>query len=667
MTTDRKDNLTKWKPGRLFYFGLAFVLLATWIPFIPGWYTFIHMWRVELAASIFLLATLGYLALNSSRISLPVSLSKNELWLIVFPIIAFIVWSGISVFWAPSWKSAVHHTLVWSEYLAFYLLIRYLVDNDDNVGRLLKTTAIVLVLFAIPAVIEYLALTVFGGDTFLRARFAKYGEQIVTLLPLLLIAVTRSSGRKFYLGLASVATLWLLVYCTAGRINLLLFAGVIVVIATLIFGLSRFQRYRLRFAACVLVIFTVPVPLYLFSFAMGAPEVPIISRFSDSGGTAYSNDFRKLMNSVSVEMISSHPLQGVGADNYGMQFNNFRQQYSERNPADPNLVYGEMGIVGQAHNEFLQIAAELGLVGSAIFLWFLAGIILIGFKALRGLKKNSLYPIAAVIGLGMFLASSLVSSYSFRLIQNGFVFFIVLAIASKTLLKGDAEPRERAEPARTQRLLRPAFAIGMVACSLLAGYSILRVTSVILTTKADHTQDLNEALALYRYGMALDDENPDVRSSMGMRLFQEERFSDAIPYLTESIRIGCAQSVNYSYLASAQTLAGNNEAAEKTMAAAAVLYPRSTFVLTRHAALLHANGKSAESAAELERARRLDIRAANTWWILINDGSQAASDLAFRSNNYIAVMDLQPRRSIYAVLDERDVRFPEQRSPFRRR
>ena len=665
--TDRENNLSPWKPGRIFYLGLAIVLLANWIPFIPAWYTFIHMWRVELAASVFIFLTLAFLTLRSKSIALPLSLSRNEVWLIVVPMLAFIAWSAASTLWAPSWKSAVHHTLVWSEYLIFYLLIRYLVDQENETDKLLKTATLVLVLFAIPAVVEYFAVSVIGGDLSLRARFAKYGEQIVTLLPLLIVGVARSSGQKFRVGLASVSLLWLLIYCTAGRINLLLFLCVMGTVTFLVFGLSRFHRYRKNFAICVLVFAAVPVPVYLFTLAAGSPEVPIMNRFADAGGTAYSNEFRKLMNSVSLEMFRSNPVIGIGADNYGMQFNNFREQYARLNPDDPNLIHGEMGIVGHAHNEFLQIAAELGVVGVVIFLWFMSGLLFLGFRALRRLGTTSLYPIAAVLGLAMFLASSLVSSYSFRLVQNGFIFFLVLAIAAKTLLKAKKEPVSDTEAVQMPLLaLRPVFALGMVVCLMLASYSLIRVSSVVMTQRANETQDFDQAMPLYRFAMDLDNENPDVRGSLAMRLFVTERYSDSIPYFSEFVRLGGSQSVDYSYLASAQSLAGDNEAAERTMATAAVIYPRSTFVLTRHASLLHANGKAAESLHQFGRARLIDPRAANTWWTMINSGSQAASDLAFKSTDYTHIMDLQPTRSIYAVLDERGAKFPAEKSPFRR-
>lgn len=654
-------------PTRWFLFGLAVVLLAPWFPFIPNWQTFIHMWRVEIFASVFLFVSLLYVLIKSSKLNSTLELSTQELWLVVFPIITLILWSALSIIWAPSWKSAIHHTLVWSEYLAFYILVRHLVDHDRTFGSILRTLTIVLVLFAIPALIEYVGLSVIGGESTFRARFAKYGEQIATILPLLIVAVLRSNGRRLALGVVAIAALWLLVYSTAGRINLLVFGLVFLTIGALVFALKRFHRYRLKFAVCVLALAIAPVPFYLFSLSAGAANNPIANRLADTSGNAYSTGFRSLMNSVSLEMLRTNPVLGVGADNYGFQFNNYRRQYVENNPADPNLAYGEIGIVGQAHNEYLQIAAELGIVGLAILLWFLAGIAVLAWKALRHARRGSLYPLAAVLGLGMFLVSSLVSSYSFRLMQNGFVFFFVLAVATKMLFPPEAREKEpEKKSARSTAWLRPALAAGLLASLLLATYSAIRVSSSIITARADQTQDLDAATNLYQVAMSLDDENPHVRNKLGSRYFSDGRFAEAIPLLNSSIEIGRGESTDFSYLASAYFLNGDVRRAEDVMRSAAGLYPRSTFVLTRYSDLLRQNGKEREASTLLTRAREIDTPATNTWQTIIESGSQAAWDRYFWKKDCVPVMDLNPLASVYAVLDERKVRFPEEFKPIRR-
>ena len=653
----------QWNPGWFVYLLLALVLLATWIPLVPDWKTFIHMWRADLAAALVLLGLLGYIALKANTIALPFKLSVLEFRLIVLPLAFFVAWSSLSIFWANSWKSAIHHSTVWLSYLLFYLVFRTILDSGAQLGKLLTLFAGVLLLFAIPAVIEFVPLAAFGstgGDLWLRVRYAKNGEQVVTLLPLILVFVLRSSGRAFWAGVASVAVLWLLIYCTASRVNLIVFAGLLAAMSLAVVLFARHRRYARKLAICVLAMIAGPVCLYLISAGLGAAEIPVAERLNESSANASSSDFRLLMNSVSMEMVGENPLLGVGADNYGLEFNKYREQYSRSNPSDTRLTYGDAGIVGQAHNEFLQILAELGIVGASIFAWFLGGVAFMGFRALRSLRKKPLIGLAAVLGLGAFLASSLVSSYSFRLVQNGFLFFFVLAVASKSLLRRKPGENTAHAVAPTALQLRFACAIGIVGCLGLAGYTLIRVSSVAITGRANDVRRLDDARSLYQTAMRLDDENPDVRQNLGMRLFLRKRYAEAVPFLRSAIDIGRATATDYSYLATAQTLSGDNIGAEATMAEAAMLYPRSTFILVRYSELLAANGKRNESGVAYERARLVDERAANTWRAVITEGPKSVSELAARDKSYLQVMQLTPTDAIYAAVTERYLKHPDE-------
>jgi O-antigen ligase len=368
------------------------------------------------------------------------------------------------------------------------------------------------------------------------------------------------------------------------------------------------------------------------------------------------------MMSVSGEMIRDNPIAGIGADNFGMQVNRYRQAHGAANPQDMNLANAEDQIPGHAHNEFLQMAAELGAVGVAIMVWLLLGIAVLAFRAIRYLRFGSLYPVAAILGLGMFLASSLVSSYSFRVMQNGIVFFFVLAVASTSLFRSqrtvDAKP---VAPLFSPVQLHLAAAAGILACLGLLTYSGLRLSSVVITARANQTRSMDAAIPLYETAMRLDDENPDARHNLGMRLFRRQRYADAVPYLESAVKIGRAPSAELSYLATAKTLSGDAAGAEATMKIASEMYPRSPFVLTRYSTLLESHGKDTEAAAVFSRAAAINQRAATTWRMMITSGPKALSEMAARDRSYMNVMDLMPQGSIYAVVTERYIKFPEER------
>lgn len=651
-------------PARLFSIGWGIVLLTLWIGIGPSLNTFIHMWKVETVASFFLILTLGYLTYQQRDKTyqqrdkiLRLNISQDEIKLLVLPVSLFIAWSTISICWAPSWKSTLHHTLLWMEYLVFYLIIRQVIDRKRGYSKILTVLAVVFLLLAFPAITEYCAFLVFGGGTSLGIRYAKFGEQINTIFPLLMVGVLRLSGKRFALGLISVGAMWLLVFTSLSRINLFLFVGGTIAIATVVFILKRFHQYRRKMLVVLGVLIFAPVPLHLFSLLSEEANVPMVSRIKDEAGISRSNNFRKLMTSMSVEMFKAHPLIGIGADNFGMQVNNYRSVYGERNPTDINLAAAENEIPERSHNEYLQILAELGIIGSLIFLWFLGGIMLMLFKAFR--HRTPMIPLAAIIGICLFLVSSLVSSYSFRFIQNGFVFFFVLAVAAKFLLRPRKEqPRTMGVSARQMKL---ACAFGIVACLGLASYSIIRVSSVIYTERANSVAEIEEATPLYQAAFRLDDENPNPHFYLGHRLFRTARYDEAAAHWTRAIEMGQAGSPTFSYLATAQLLSGDSGAAEATFAKAVTLYPQSPFVLTRYAYFLRMNGKTAEAAAQFERALTVNRSASITWWTILNEGARRASDNAEQNKTLDRIMDLTPNEAIYAVIAERELQFPDEK------
>jgi tetratricopeptide (TPR) repeat protein len=195
-------------------------------------------------------------------------------------------------------------------------------------------------------------------------------------------------------------------------------------------------------------------------------------------------------------------------------------------------------------------------------------------------------------------------------------------------------------------------------------YCTIRVASVAYETSASIDPNLDEATPMYERAMRIDDENPEAPYFLGLRLIDRGNYEQAATYLKRSIAIGKARSADFSYLASAQALSGDNRGAEETFAQAAAMYPQSPFVLTRYAALLSANGKASESKLQLNRAIQIDPKQAGTWWTMLTDSPQAAADTAFQSHYYTPLMDLRPQMSMYAVKAEREIRHPEEKLKF---
>jgi putative inorganic carbon (HCO3(-)) transporter len=75
------------------------------------------------------------------------------------------------------------------------------------------------------------------------------------------------------------------------------------------------------------------------------------------------NDDRIAAYCNSLNMIKAHPLIGVGANTYMKNYKQYKEHPEYRNIVTTDYMY--------AHNNFLQMAAEIGLIGLVIFFWLL--------------------------------------------------------------------------------------------------------------------------------------------------------------------------------------------------------------------------------------------------------------------------------------------------------
>jgi hypothetical protein len=176
------------------------------------WATFIHFWRVEAATSIFLIAFIWYASKKRHKFDIFGGISKREFNLIILPIVAFIIWGAISASWADSWRSAIHHSLVWSEYLIFFLIVRRVLAEKGAYLLLTGMLVTALLFYSVPAISEYVSYLTIGGGLNTGINYQRFGEQATALLPLILLLTLISTGRRFIIGLIAVTGM-LLVIC----------------------------------------------------------------------------------------------------------------------------------------------------------------------------------------------------------------------------------------------------------------------------------------------------------------------------------------------------------------------------------------------------------------------------------------------------------------------
>jgi tetratricopeptide (TPR) repeat protein len=300
-------------------------------------------------------------------------------------------------------------------------------------------------------------------------------------------------------------------------------------------------------------------------------------------------------------------------------------------------------IVERAHNEFLQILDELGVVGIAIILAMAAAFVIQAAREFR--RRGRLSPVfwAAVAGMAGFVTSSMVSSFSFRAIQNGVVFWVLFAIAVREI----SVQRRRVISGSKWKFAALASGILM---TLFAGSKALGEYQVY---RAEQTADFKAATALYESALTVDPDNAPAYYYLAHRVaVQSKNYGVAAAILKEGIERGVGMTLTYSKLSTYYEEAGDAAAAKNALQEAIRIFPRSVFARVRYADLLRRTGDEDAAAREMTAASAIDEKQAAGWRALLEDGSVNAFLLSQKDPLVSAPNDLLPARAVPEYVDK---------------
>jgi O-antigen ligase len=255
-------------------------------------------------------------------------------------------------------------------------------------------------------------------------HFAGFLELLIPIpVGLLLTRAVRGELRWLYGFAALMMTLAVLASLSRG--------GMIALAASLafvlLFGLrarrnreGRGHRSRLATVlARVVPIIAIALLITAGVFWIGAD--PIIERVSSNPPTNINASFYDSRGWVwrdTLRMIQANPITGVGLGAYGTAFSLYTA-------SDGALR------VPQAHNDFLQIVADCGIIGGLLALWFLVSL----FRAIAdGIKARDPLMAGLALGCGAGAFALLVHSvfdFNLQVPSNGLLFLLLASVAAQ--------------------------------------------------------------------------------------------------------------------------------------------------------------------------------------------------------------------------------------------
>jgi len=327
--------------------------LTVFAPLIEGGTT--HLPVLVIRLTLLLTATVWIIAsMRLGQVTVPASR-------LVVPLAIFLVWASLSIVWSPYRAISLQWLLSLFSYALMLFLILQLVDSPGQVRGLVMVILGMGLFEAGVGVCQFLWLSRLRptGTFFNPNFFATYEVAAFAVAFGLLCYRRRGDGARW-----ETLLLWLTAVLAGFAFVLAQSRGALLafVAAVACVGFYRFGRPFLAVIVLSLVIGAiVQNPLQQRMIAVGAQDPYAYTRFA-----IWKN---------SLERISDHPW-GVGLGLY--KYTSFQYRF----PVESAIArYGKRA--ESAHNEYLQVAVELGVLGLVLFL---AGVTLLGWEVRETLR-----------------------------------------------------------------------------------------------------------------------------------------------------------------------------------------------------------------------------------------------------------------------------------------
>jgi len=396
-------------------------------------------------------------------------ISREEIKLIPsplnLPVISFIAICTLSLIWSDTFFTSLKELPHFLAGPLLYFLIVNNVRDEKQINRIITAVLLIGAALGIYGIFQYNDITlpfwvpvtgrnkVFGlcGNT---GYFAGY-----LILPLSLAVslffISKNRTNKILL-LFGILTMGTTLVVTFTRSSYLAF-GVSLLFMFLLFLLSRGKKFIQEnkkifiFVSVAIIIaaslFIIPTPLNKTGTA--------ISQVKSRVSVSYFIQDRNITRRIAIwkfswMMIKDHPILGSGIGTY--KYNTLRYQAEFFEQGDNRSIY-PYGFADKAHNEYLQLWAELGTIGFAIFFWLIITYYIYGIKYLKREKDKQKQGI--MIGLmGAVLAFLLDSFFWFplHLSSNLSLFWLFIGLASAMCIKGKSMEEKEKGKLETEKM-----------------------------------------------------------------------------------------------------------------------------------------------------------------------------------------------------------------------
>ncbi|MBA7563660.1 tetratricopeptide repeat protein [Candidatus Atribacteria bacterium 1244-E10-H5-B2] len=337
------------------------------------------------------------------------------------PVISFIAICTLSLIWSDTFFTSLKELPLFLSGPLLYFLIVNNIKSEKQINRIIGAVTIVAAVLGIYGIFQYNGIdfyfiinSIAGQRVYGLFGNAGYFAGYIILplsLAISLFLVSKNRKRKILLliGILAMGTTFIVTFTRSSYLAL----GISLIFMFLLFLLARGKRFIVdnkKIFIFLLIIIILTVSLFIIPTSLSKPGTTI-SRIKGRVSIAQlkntlTSGARIAIWKVTGTMIKDRPILGSGIGTF--KYNDLRYQAKFFEQGDNRTIYPHV-FADKAHNEYLQLWAELGIIGLAIFLWLMIAYFNYGVRYLKKEKDEQRQGI--MIGLMGAVVAFLVHSF----------------------------------------------------------------------------------------------------------------------------------------------------------------------------------------------------------------------------------------------------------------
>jgi O-antigen ligase/cytochrome c-type biogenesis protein CcmH/NrfG len=509
------------------------------------------------------------------------------------PLLIFIFIMAVSVSRSPALFLGIKDLLIFCSYFLIYFLIVNNLKREEQITSFISCLFILVAIIAVYSILQYYSFDPYLGHlnhiTSTLGLKNWVSDYVAMIFPLLLFFfLIEGVVRKKVIYHLLLALLWInLMICQTRSIwisfILCLLLGIYLVYKFKLFPMFRVNRKWLLSLVIIFILITVIYstenPLNRAPLTVPEKAVSILSLQEPSIKSRF------LIWNTTFDMIKDSPILGIGLGAFELNYLKYQANFLRDHP---NYVRVNVK-AGEAHNEYLQMGAELGIIGLVLFLLIILLFYRSSLNFIRQINQDRtrLIILGLVLGITSTLIHSL-ASFPFHVPALGSVFFLLvgltMAYGNMSLsnpLNCDRDNKENLKEGEVKSI-KPVLKIFIIAVILVL--TILLVNSFAIKPylaeiyyfrglKDTFEEEYERALPKLEYALKLDSHNGRILHTLGSAYFNLNDCGKAIDLSESALRYRIDKrtfrNLGLFYLA-----AGLYEEAEDNFAYAIYLDPK---------------------------------------------------------------------------------------------